>query len=88
MCYKIKYIVLEFPILPVAEVANACPRRPEIEYNELGLWACKLSSLNSVCKPRNRVHWTQFQRLQTKSNELSLQAQKPSSLNSVCKPRN
>ena len=88
MCYKIEYIVLDLPILPAAEVARACLRRPEIEFNELDFWACKPSSLNSVCKPRNRVHWTRFQGLQTESKELGLQAQKPSSLNSVCKPRN
>ena len=88
MCYKIEYIVLELPVLPEAKVDSGCPRRPEIEFNELGFWACKPSSLNSVCKPRNRVHWTRFQGLQTESKELDLYAQKLSSLNSVCKPRN
>ena len=81
--YKIEYIVLDLPILPVAEVACACLRRPEIEFNELGFWACKPSSLNSVYKPRNRVHWSRFQGLQTESKELGLHAQNPSSLNSV-----
>ena len=88
LCYKIEYIVLELPVLPEAKVGSGCPRRPEIEFNELGFWACKPSSLNSVCKPRIRVHWTRFQGLQTESKELGLYAQKPSSLNSVCKPRN
>ena len=60
----------------------------QTEFNELGFWACKPSSLNSICKRRNWVHWTRFQGLQTESKELGLYAQKPSSLNSVCKPRN
>ena len=88
MCYKIEYIVLELPGLLAIELGSACPHKPEIEFNELGFWACKPSSLNSVCKPRNRVHWTRFQGLQTESKELGLYAQKPSSLNSVCKPKN
>ena len=43
----------------------------------------KSSSMNLVCKPRNRVRWTRFQGLQTESKELGLYAQKPSSLNLV-----
>ena len=35
--YKIEYIVLEFPVLPAAEVARVSPRRPEIEFSGLGL---------------------------------------------------
>ena len=69
--------------MPATEVGSACPRRPEIEFKELGFWAYKLSSLNLVCKQRNRVRWTRFQGLQTESKELGLYAQKPSSLNSV-----
>ena len=62
--------------MPATEVGNACPRRPEIEFKELGFWAYKPSSLNLVCKQRNRVCWTRFQGLQTESKELGLYAQK------------
>ena len=32
----------------------------QTEFKELGFYAQKLSSLNSVSMPRNRVHWTRF----------------------------
>ena len=83
LCYKIDYIVLELPDLLATELGSACPRRPEIEFNELGFWACKPSSLNSVYKRRNQVRWTRFQGLQTESKELSLYAQKLSPKDSV-----
>ena len=58
LCYKIEYIVLELLGLPATEVGSACPRRPEIEFNELGFWACKPSSLNLVSRLTNRVQRT------------------------------
>ena len=87
LCYKIEYIVLELPGLLAIELGSACPHKPEIEFNELGFWACKPSSLNSICKRRNRVHWTRFVSLETEFNELGFWAYKTSSMNSVYKPR-
>ena len=55
----------------------------ETESFGLGFWAYKPSSLDSVCKPWNRVQRTRFLRLQTEFNELDFYAQKPSSLNSI-----
>ena len=41
-------------------MASVCPCRPEIEFIGLGFKAYKLSPMNSVYKPRNRVLCTRF----------------------------
>ena len=66
--YKIEYVLLDFPILPVPKVGPICR---------------KLSSCHSFCKTRKRVQWTRFLFLQTEFIELNFHTYKSSSMNSV-----